>query len=227
MADRWELRAARVPEGAHRPKSKGTPGTDRDLWYTDVSNELLGPTESRGVSRKELADILAGQPSSPRAGHQSFEEWLRLLGAAAVVLTPLYVKYIHPAVTKKRAELAERQRTAALNANPHQDAEPEQQPAPVANAEPAIMTGDEFRNLVLLTTTGQAWLEQQRDTLAQAIVVDEHLTPQLRDAINMVLAGNPDQIDTATAGQLATYFNQTLRVRPDRQLLHTDPGPVS
>jgi hypothetical protein len=47
VLDRWETREVLVPEGAHRVASRDAPGTERDLWYRDGTNELTAKPAAR------------------------------------------------------------------------------------------------------------------------------------------------------------------------------------
>ena len=53
MAEEWQLRSVRVPKGTHLANSKGTPGAQRDLLYTNGTNALVGPAESVPVDKEE------------------------------------------------------------------------------------------------------------------------------------------------------------------------------
>jgi len=64
MADEWEPRMVRRPDGAKRAKAKDGHGTDRELMYGS-DGKLLGPAESREPDEGELESLLGLDQYAP------------------------------------------------------------------------------------------------------------------------------------------------------------------
>lgn len=245
MADEWELRLTRVPEGTHRAKSRNTPGADRDLLYKDGTNDLLGPTESRPVDLEELVGTYGHDTcrydSAPRADvrQQDFEETLARIVDIAEVAIPFYIEHVHPFVKQKVADVAEWRRTKTKKPSRR---EPNSKPAvPAVTAAPAppssevdaavseppiVLTGDQFRQQVFLTLEAERWVAQRKEALSRAVVVDDDdLTPELRSAINMVLEGRSYQLDDETVALLAAYFRETRFMDAEEQMVPRTEEP--
>lgn len=225
-------------DGAHRTRSRHTPGTERDLWRSDDTEAIRGPTESRPATLDDFADAFGYQPDPPRTNQeQDFQETLDQIAEIAEVVIPLYRKHVQPFVKEKVAEVAEWHRSKAekpgrryVETQPALPAEPAVAATP-AGADPAVaeptivLTRDQFQQQVLLTLAAQRWLDQRKEALSRADVVDDDLTPQLRSAINLVLAGKADQLDSEVAMLLAAYFREALAVVAEEQALPVTAQP--
>lgn len=233
-----ELRWVTKREGAHRPKSRNTPGTDREIWHQDDTNDLLGPTESRAADIEEIvADY--GYNSGPPGSDAKQPDWadlVRQIAEITEVLYPLYRKHVHPFVKEKAAEVAEWHRNRTKKPGPYVDTQPQPDDQVVTAApstevdasatEPIVLTRDQFQHQVLLTLAAQRWVDQRKEALSRSVVVDDDLTPELRGAINLILDGKVDQVDDEIATLLAVYFRDALAADAQEQTLPVTGKPA-
>lgn len=226
MADEWEPRMVRRPDGAKRAKAKGGHGTDRELMY-DSDGKLLGPAESREPDEGELERLL-GLDHPPSYNSNELTPRQRAaaeaLGNASVeilatiaqeVAVPIMKDYVVPAFKERVSEVIEAARTNAAERRERRHsrkaaimaAATSASGATVAEVEPTItMTGEQFREHVRLNARAQQWVNQHKDMLSRVVVDDGQLTPQLQDAIRLVLDGRSHELDDDVLAQLTDYF---------------------
>lgn len=230
MTDEWEPRMVRRPDGAKRAKAKGGQGTDRELMY-DSDGKLLGPAESREPDEGELERLLGldqyppiynnneltpRQQAAADALGNAFAEILATI--AQEVAVPIMKDYVIPALNERVSEAIEAARTNATERRERRHGRKAAITAAatfasgdtVAEAEPTItMTGEQFREHVRLNSRAQQWVDQHKDMLSRVVVDDGQLTPQLQDAIRLVLDGRSHELDDDLLAQLTDYFADT------------------
>lgn len=252
MADEWEPRMVRRPDGAKRARAKGGHGTDRELMY-DSGGKLLGPAESREPDEGELERLLGLDQYPPNYGSNELtprqQAVVDTLGSAFVeilatiaqeVAVPIMKDYVIPAVKERVSEAIETARTNAAERRERRQSRKAAIAAAatsasgdtVAEAEPTItMTGEQFREHVRLNARAQQWVTQHKDMLSRVVVDDGQLTQQLQDAIRLVLDGRSHELDDDLLAQVTDYFadtelNQTAlpAAKPNKHRRQPDRG---
>lgn len=233
MGEVWEPRMVRRPDGAKRAKSKKSRDSERELMY-DSEGNLLGPPESRAPDVGELERLFARSPAPSTTqsreltpGQQAAAD---VIGEAVAEIVAAIVrdvavpalKYAIPMVKEKVADAIETRRALAVERRLSRiskktsiDAAPANDIANTVDSPTVVMTADQFREHVRLNAKVQAWLAQHKDMLDHVVVVDDtSLTPQLRQAITLVLDGRSHELDEDTLRQLSDYFRDTTEQAP-------------
>ena len=228
--DIWELRLQKMPKGAHRSRSRGTPGTDRDL-LRDGSNKLLGPTESRPVDmdklREELLDTSEDNVSYHSDTPEQGPDWVAIVEGAlelaqVVMSSKVFQEKVVPVV--RRGAQSVRQRlsgkpaktgsqnaimaaeAAAVTARPEND---------LSVAAPAIrMSADEYRARLLAALRAENFAAEQKRLLAIATVDDLMPSPELAEAIQLALTSDFSSLGDDTLRQLQQFLGQRVATTP-------------
>lgn len=229
-----EIRVVRVSSDAHRPPSRGTPGYERDIWQSDGANNMRGPTESRPATPDDLADALGCQPGPAGPTHQELTPAQKAVAdAISDLITALITEVAVPYVRRIAIPAAKRWITQAIGSLRYEhDKAHELVPTPrtdeveQADSEPAIvLTGEQFRQNVLLTMAAEQWAAQQKKLLANAVISNDKPTPELRQAINLVLEGRIHQLGEDTIGLLGAYFRESRLIDTDGGLVREPDEP--
>lgn len=235
MGEEWEPRMVRRPDGARRAKSKKSRDSERELMY-DRQGNLLGPPESRAPDPGELErlfgrapdpsptssrDLTPGEQEAADAISEAVVEFLTVL--VRDVAVPV-LRYVGPVVKEKVADAIENRRAVAAerrlnkksrNAVIESAAASGAEIATAGDSPAVVMTAEQFREHVRLNAKVQAWLAQHKAMLDQAVVIDgSGLTPELRQAVTLVLDGRSHELDEETLGQLTDYFRDATEPPP-------------
>lgn len=236
-----ELVVERRPAGTHRPTSTSDPRFDRGMAL-DADNKLQTLSEIRTATDEDLIEKLGYDPYWVQRTAEEQEkkgdtvENLLATVELAANLTVLYLEHVHPHVQRWRAE-AKVRRASKLPGRRYAEvgpaAHPEREAAVAIPVEPAarvavpgeqvIMTREQLAQTLMFTLAAQRWADQGKDLLARATVVDDPLTPQLRTAMNLALAGRADELDTETNALLAAFFREAGVLGPDGKLVAAIP----
>lgn len=228
-----ELRMVRMQKGMHRPASRSDPAWEREMAFTVDGNDLGGINESRPPTQEEIEERSGSLPAAPLPAEEKVDVVDTILGILEIVNdvgVPLYLNHIRPWWQKAQAE---REVKRVANKVPgrryvENAAEPVLEPPPTmvptstevdAIEERVEMTRQEFQQTLVLTLAAQRFADRGKDVLSRATIVDDPLTPQLRAAINLVLAGNVDQLDNEMKTLLAAFFRELQLMDAEGRLM--------
>lgn len=232
-----ELRWERVPDGAQRSRSRGTPGYERDL-LRDRSGNLLGPTGSRPANMDEAIRSHRGVPAGGDFRQQVAEA---VIEAAITTLTPYVKRAVEYGVDsgvdgvvrlvswakrkvaerKSPAELAEFDETPeAVEAEIIEDEAP-----PGADLEQAIppISGEEYRARFLAALAAERYAAEEKRRLAKVHVVDSALSPELKAALRAALERPASLLDDEMLAVVVEFLDGS-RTSSGQYLLLDDDG---
>lgn len=215
-----ELRWERVPDGAQRSRSLGTPGYERDL-LRDRAGKLLGPTESRAANMDEV--LQSRGPTARADFRQQAAE--AVIDAAITALTPYVRRAVEYGVDSgvdgvirlvdwARRKIAQRRPPAELAKVPKTtevvDAEiVEDEAPPGADLEQAIppITGEEYRARFLAALAAERYAAEEKRRLANVNVADDALSPELQAALRAALERPASLLDDETLAVVVEFLD--------------------
>ncbi len=249
--DSWELRLVRRPAGTHRPDSRDTKGTQRELLYADGTNELLGPPESIPAAEADLCvspQYEASPETVPPRGLSPAEQRLAealtdlLSEVIKSVVIPLFREVVAPAARQRIAVLGERIRSGAVRtatqadrSDPgtvveHAPAESSTAVAPAANMPNVEMTPTQVRETLLHLLASDLYSSQLRAMLASAHVTGDPAPTELMGAIRSVVAGDTGSLATAELAALMDFLSSGVadeEVAPSRRSMRGERTAVT
>ena len=201
-----ELRWVRVPEGAQRSRSRGTPGYDRDL-LRDQSRNLLGPTESRPADRQKALRS-HGRVTPPADLRQQAVDVV--IDTAIATLTPYVQRAVEYGVDSgvdgvmrlvswAKRSVAERKSAAGPYAADELAAVQvdHEVPAPGSDLKRVAqaVSGEEYRARLLAALAAEKYAAEEKRRLVNVYVADDALPPELQAALRIALERPASMLD--------------------------------
>lgn len=225
MSHHEELRWVLMPDGAHRSRSRGTPGYERDLLREGDSKILLGPTESRPADPDEL--FRSRTPKArPAAGSEFGQQLGNAIGDALSPYIEAAVEYgvdaafhsVERLVKWAKRKLSEPRvvadsatdggRTAELVTLPEVETLDASSEVGTDLDEPlASMSGEEYRARLLAALAAEQFAAEQKRRLANVRVEDDALPPELQRAVKAALEGSISSLDEETLAVVVEFLD--------------------
>lgn len=226
MADRWELREIRIPEGTHLSRSHDTEGVERTLLRDDVTKELLGPAESRPVSWWDLPDSTRDADSPDDDVQIGFAGQMVVAVAAGITdafvqvwnehseeLTAVAVAFLKQ---KSRAVWERRPKRRGLKAEAAAEVEVdkssyEPQASSLLKTEPTPerpqITEEQFRRYLLQVAILDEEASRMREALREVQVTDADSWPEeLQETVTVFLTDGYGALDDDSRALLFDAF---------------------
>lgn len=216
-----ELRWERVPDGAQRSRSTGTPGYERDL-LRDRAGKLLGPTESRPANIDDVLRSRGGATSRTDFRQQAAEA---VIDAAITALTPYVrraVEYgvdsgvdgVMRLVSWAKRKVNERKTSTELagldeTTEVVQAEIVDEEDAPGTDLEEPLppMNGEEYRARFLAALAAERYAAEEKRRLANVSVADDALSPELRAALRAALERPASLLDDETLAVVVEFLD--------------------
>lgn len=217
-----ELRWQKVPNGAQRSRSTGTPGYERDL-LRDRSRTMLGPTESRPATAEEVLRS-HGRPTAGSDFRQQAAE--ALVDAAITAVTPYVRRAVEYGVESgidgvvrlvgwARRKVAERKSPADLHEGDeaaeivNAEIVVDDESVPGSELEEALppITGEEYRARFLAALAAERYAAEEKRRLARVNVADDALSPELRAALRAALESPATGLDDDTLALVVEFLD--------------------
>jgi len=232
-----ELRWERVPDGAQRSRSTGTPGYERDL-LRDRSGNLLGPTESRPATMEEALRS-HGRPTARADVRQQAAE--AVIDAAISALSPYVrraVEYgVDSGVDGVMRLVGWAKRKVAERKSPSEFADGDEntevveaevvydEASPGADLEQSLppISGEEYRARFLAALAAERYAAEEKRRLANVRVADAALSPELRAALRSALESPASLLDEETLAVVVEFLDGS-RTSGGQYLLLDDDG---
>ncbi len=211
------IRAVKVPRGQHLPDSKDTEGAARDLLFEDGTNKLRGPAESFPIDEDELRERLGVRPDD--GDEPSTNEDRLSPGQQAVADVILHIvdevleqidwdavfERVWPAVRRAPS------RIASFFGFKKRDAVP---PATIDRSTPkVVMSSEEYRRFVLEAMAAEAFASRRRSLLANAVVDDGLITPELMNSTRLLLEARVSELSETELAAVLAFLGSAQGIR--------------
>lgn len=228
-----ELRWVKIPKGAKRSASHGTPGYERDLLRDGETNDLLGPSESRPADPNEFDTghdddgdddshewDFRTHDASDRQHEQEPSQWAQLLADLIVlVATDPRVEQVVRAklsavydgaksfLARRRTRRAPREATPAPWAHTHGSSVTPATDSETARTGPVQpISADAYRATLAAIIAAEQFAAEHRERLARVEVVDDEIPDRLAAGLRLVLDGRSAELDDELRSDLLAFL---------------------